>query len=106
MQEDGETEQVVTEEMDAVDALDSFIEQECKIVIGQGVFVRKDQFEQRYVQFCKEHKVEPPSPGVLGSILVTCYRAVWGDAIRGDGGNIPVWRNLAFKNQEAGADGQ
>jgi len=102
MQENGDIEQLKEKQMDAVDALDSFIEQECKIVIGQGVFVRKDHFEQRYIQFCKEHEVEPPSPGVLGNIIVTCYRGVWGDAIRGDGSNIPVWRNLAFKEREAG----
>jgi len=106
MQENGDIEELEDEGMDAVNALDSFNDQECKIVIGMGLFVRKDEFEQRYVQFCKEHKVEPPSPGVLGSILVTCYRAVWGDAVRGDGGNIPVWRNLGFKSQEVGAGGQ
>jgi hypothetical protein len=102
MQKNGDIEELEDEEMDAVNALDSFIEQECKIVIGMGVFVRKDEFQQRYVQFCKEHEVEPPSPGVLGSILVTCYRAIWGDVSRGDGGGIPVWRNLGFKDHEAG----
>ena len=104
MQEKGNTKQQ-EEAMDAVDALKSFVESECEIVIGSGVFVRKDEFQQRYVQFCKEHEVEPPSPGVLGSILVTCCRAVWGDAIRGDGEQIPVWRNLAFKSHLVGGAG-
>jgi len=102
MQENGDIEELEDEGMDAVNALDSFNDQECKIVIGMGLFVRKDEFEQRYVQFCKEHGVEPPSPGVLGSILVTCYRAVWGDAVRGDGGNVPVWRNLGFRDHVTG----
>ena len=106
MQENGDIEELENEGMDAVNALDSFIDQECKVVIGMGLFVGKDEFGRRYNQFCKEHGVEPPSPGVLGSILVTCYRAVWGDVSHGDGDGIPVWRNLGFKNQEVEAGGQ
>lgn len=101
MQEDENTERL-EEELDAVDALNSFIESECKIVIDMGVFVRKDEFHQRYVQYCKDHEVDPPSPGVLGSIVVTCFRAVWGDTIRGEGGDVPIWCNLVFKDHEEG----
>jgi len=90
------------EKMDAVDALSAFIDNECKIVIGLGVFVRKDEFAQRYAKYCEQLQVEPPSPETLGSILTSCYRSVWSDTHRGDGGQIPVWRNLAFRTHGQG----
>ena len=105
MQEKGNTEELEGEGMDAVDALTAFIEQQCKVVVGMGLFVRKDEFEQRFHEFCENRKVEPPSRGVLGNVLVTCWRPVWGGEICGDGGQIPVWRNLAFKNRIAGGAG-
>jgi hypothetical protein len=100
MQENGDTEEVVPEDMDAVTALEQFIEDQCSLEIGRSFYVRKDEFERRYVQFCKDHDVEPPSPGVLGNCLVNCYRIVWADSVRTEGVNVPVWRNMTFKDQE------
>ena len=90
---------------DAVDALEAFIEKECEVIFGIGVFVKKSEFEERFCDFCKQRGVEPPSRGMLGTILVNLWAPIWADTIRMDGGNIPVWRNLAFKEVNHGAEG-
>ena len=97
-----ESENTSNRKLDAVDALNAFIEKECKIIIGLGVFVSKSEFAQRYARYCEQLQVEPPSPETLGSILTSCYRSVWSDTHRGDGGQIPVWRNLAFRTHGQG----
>lgn len=88
------------EKLDAVNALEAFIEKECRIIIGMGVYVGKEDFAQRYARYCDQLQVEVPSPGILGNVLVGCFRAVWGDTLRVNGQEIAVWRNLAFKDHK------
>lgn len=98
---DGELEQ--SEGMDAVDALVAFVTDQCELVIDRSIATRKDEFAERFNAYCERCGVEPPSRAILGTILVTCYPAVFSDTFScGSGYVAKVWRNLRLKGAPDG----
>ena len=88
------------EKLDAVDCLRQFVETRCTVIVAMGVSVRKDEFQTRFDQYCREHAVEPPSPQMLDAVLTKCYRVVFPGTLRDFRGVVPVWLNLAFKESK------
>jgi hypothetical protein len=83
--------------IDAVDALSAFIETECIALLDRESFVDKVEFRNRFEKYCIGRGVEPPSPGLLGSMLVNLY-LVWGDTIQFEGQRVHIWRNITLKS--------
>lgn len=97
MQENGDIEQANEPKVDAVDVLDDFMQRHCDVAIGREFQTQKPAFQSAFVIFCKERGIEPPSNGLLGTLLVKLFPAVWSDALEFNGVEIPVWRNLILK---------
>lgn len=81
------------DELDAVDMLGLFVKEKCTICPEDDAEVRRSEFFERYSQFCREYGLTPPSPKVLGKVLVKCFGA--------EKGSIPIWRGIKFKEDGA-----
>jgi hypothetical protein len=94
---------------DAVDALVSFVEEHCEVEIGREFQIAKSEFRRAFEGFCRERSLEPPSDGLLGTLLVKFFPALWSDSTLLNGKKVQVWRNLVLKEMPAskneGADG-
>ena len=90
------------DQLDAVDCLRLFVDTKCVIIIGMGVSVKREEFQARFAQYCEDHKVEPPSPEMLQTILLKCYRIVFPGTVRDYRGVVPVWMNLHLKDEQKG----
>jgi hypothetical protein len=90
------------ERLDAVDCLRLFVDTKCTIIIGMGASVKREDFQAKFEQYCQEHGVEPPSPQMLQTILLKCYRVIFPGTLRDYGGAVPVWMNLHLKDDQRG----
>ena len=101
MKEDESNEQVRGPQADAVDMLEDFVQSRCEIAIGREFQTVKSEFQSMFGGFCKEKGIEPPSNGLLGTLLVNLFPPIWSDFVELKGEKTPVWRNLTLKEMPA-----